>query len=299
MSGHMKILIGCDGSEYTEKVLADLKQAGLPQAAEVLVLTVAEHWLAAPTSFGGVDVRYTEDTQEAAKTAAIAQHMKSMLSFYFSGWDVKTDVAWGGAASKLIERADDWKPDLLVVGSHGRSALGRLFLGSVSQRVLHDAHCSVRIGRGKAKEPNAPAKILIALDGSKGANAAVDVVVGRHWPAGSQVRLVNATWTVPPVTSAHLVTPIADWIRAENERVHLALEAATAKLNAAGLGVSSLVEQEEPRKLICDEAENWGADCIFLGARGMGTVERLLIGSISSSVAAKATCSVEVVRIAT
>ena len=295
MSERMKILIGCDGSEFTEKVLADLKRAGLPSKAEVLVLTVAEHWLAAPASFGGIDVLYAEEPDEAAKTNAIAQNMRSLLTNSFPEWEIKTDAVWGGAASKLIEGADEWKPDLLVVGSHGRSALGRLFLGSVSQSLLHNAQCSVRISRGKIKESNEPVKILIGMDGSKSAEEAVNVVALRKWPEGSQVRLVNATWMVP--VNSRLSSPIAQWIQSERERVRLAIEAATRKLTAVGLEVSALVEQADPEKLICDEAVSWEADCVFLGARGMGVVDRLLIGSISSAVAAKALCPVEVVRI--
>ena len=295
MSERMKILIGCDGSEFTEKVLADLKRAGLPTQAEALVLTVAEHWLAAPASFGGIDVLYTEEPGEAEKTVAIAQNMKSLLANSFPEWEIKTDAMWGGAASKLIERADEWKPDLIAVGSHGRSALGRFFLGSVSQSLLHNAQCSVRISRGDIKESNEPVKILIGMDGSKSAEEAVNVVALRKWPAGSHVRLVNATWMVP--VNSRLSSPIAQWIQSERERVRLAIEAATKKLIAVGLEVSALVEQADPEKLICDEAVSWEADCVFLGARGMGVVDRLLIGSISSAVAAKAVCPVEVVRI--
>ena len=50
-------------------------------------------------------------------------------------------------ASTILEIADSWKPDLIVMGSHGRGAIGRLFLGSVSLRVATEAHTSVRITR--------------------------------------------------------------------------------------------------------------------------------------------------------
>jgi nucleotide-binding universal stress UspA family protein len=63
-----------------------------------------------------------------------------------------------------------------------------------------------------------------------------------------------------------------------------------------GLQVSTLVKQEDPKQLLCEEAERWGADCIFVGAKGVGRLERLLIGSVSSAVAARAHCSVEVIR---
>jgi nucleotide-binding universal stress UspA family protein len=293
-----KILLGYDGSECSEKMLEDLRRAGLPAQAEAFVLSAAEHWIVPPTSFGGVDLHFTEDPDEAPKTLALAQAAQARLSQYFPHWHIQTEGVWGTAASQLLAKADEWKPDLLVVGSHGRSLLGRFLLGSVSQKVLHEAHCSVRIARGAARAGEHPAKIIIGLDGSAGANNAVDAVLARSWPAGSQVRLVTATWTVPPITSARMAAPMADWISRENARVQEAQELAIAKLQGAGLDTSSVVEEEEPRHLLCEEAKRWEADCIFLGARGMGPMERLLIGSISSGVAAHALCSVEVVRVA-
>ncbi len=296
MKDRMKILIGYDGSDCSERMIWDLKHAGLPQQAEAFVLTVAEHWIAAPSSFGGVDVHFTEAPEEGPKTRALAEQAQSLISNYFPEWDVKAEAMWGTPASKLIEKADDWKPDLIVVGSHGRSAMERFFLGSVSQKLVHEAQASVRVARGTAKEAGTPVRILVAMDGSKGSQAAVEAVMARQWPAESQARLVNATWTSPLITAGHLGAPIVDWMAEENARIKTALEVATAKLQGVALMTSSVVEEEEPRALICKEAKRWGADCIFLGARGMGPVERLLIGSISSGVAARATCSVEVVR---
>jgi len=296
MNERMKILIGYDGSDCSERMLWDLKHAGLPNQAEAVVMTVAEHWLAPPTSFGGVDVHLTEAPDEGQNTRTMAAQAQSLIAYQFPEWNITTEAVWGTPASKLVEKADDWKPDLLVVGSHGRGVVGRFFLGSVSQKVLHEAHCSVRIARGVVKETASPTRILIALDGSKGARAAVDAVIARQWPAESQVHLVNATWTVPPITAGRMVAPITDWIAQENARIKTAMEAATARLQGAGFITSAVLEEDEPKDLICKEAERWGADCIFMGARGMGPVERLMIGSVSSGVAARAHCSVEIVR---
>jgi nucleotide-binding universal stress UspA family protein len=51
-----------------------------------------------------------------------------------------------------------------------------------------------------------------------------------------------------------------------------------------------------PKSVLVEEAESWGADCVFVGARGMRGVGHLLMGSVSAAVAARAHCSVEVVR---
>jgi nucleotide-binding universal stress UspA family protein len=74
------------------------------------------------------------------------------------------------------------------------------------------------------------------------------------------------------------------------------VEAAAEELRATGLVVSALVAEGEPKRCLPAEAETWGADCIFLGARGLRGIERVLLGSVSTAVTARAHCSVEVVR---
>ena len=72
------------------------------------------------------------------------------------------------------------------------------------------------------------------------------------------------------------------------------IDEAADKLRAAALKTEVVVKEEDPKRLLIAEAESWGADCIFVGARGMGRIERFLLGSVSSAVAARAHCSVEV-----
>ena len=73
-------------------------------------------------------------------------------------------------------------------------------------------------------------------------------------------------------------------------------EALEEKLRAAELVVSSVIINGDPKRLLVDEAEQWGADSIFVGARGLRLIDRLLLGSVSAAVAERAHCSVEVVR---
>jgi nucleotide-binding universal stress UspA family protein len=68
------------------------------------------------------------------------------------------------------------------------------------------------------------------------------------------------------------------------------------RLRASGLRVSSLIKQADPKTCLLTEAEAWNTDAIFVGARGHRLVDRLLLGSVSASIAARAHCSVEIVR---
>jgi nucleotide-binding universal stress UspA family protein len=69
-----------------------------------------------------------------------------------------------------------------------------------------------------------------------------------------------------------------------------------AELRAAGLALSTTVEISDPRRLLLDEAEKWGADCIFVGTRGHNRLNHWLLGSVATAVVSRAHCSVEVVR---
>lgn len=293
----MKILIGYDGSSCAESALADLRCAGLPRKVEAMVISVSEEWIPAPSSIGGVPTTFpVDELGEEREAAMLAKSAKAVIKTIFPEWEVHAEAAIGSPANILIWKAGEWNPELIVVGSHGRTALGRFFFGSVSQKVLHSADRSVRIARGKERDTGEPVRLIVGVDGSRDAEAAVKAVVTRHWPKGSQARVVGATGVVPPVSTEYMALEVEKWIAAENARVNEAVEAALSRFRGIGLGVSSVIKEVDPKRLLCAEAEDTDADCIFVGARGMGRIEGMLLGSVSSSVASRAPCSVEVIR---
>jgi nucleotide-binding universal stress UspA family protein len=293
----MKILIAYDGSEGAESAIDDLKRAGLPRRAEAIVLTIAEELFPLPASIGGVETTYAKNLLEEEKDSlALARQARSRIQALFPGWEILTEVGVGTPGSEIIARADEWRPDLIVVGSHGRTALGRMFFGSVSQKVITEARCSVRVARGRIVEPDVPARLIVGIDGSEWSDAAVEEIASRDWPDGSEVRIVNSAWTIPPTSDPGTAINYAEWIAQETERVKEAVESVAEKLGSAGLKASIVVKEQEPKALLCSEAEGLMADCIFVGSTGMGRLERFLIGSVSLGVAARAHCSVEVVR---
>lgn len=294
MTAAMKILIAYDGSACAQAALDDLRSAGLPTQANVKVVSILETWLPPPSSWALMEgtTRASEELDRLALAQGAAVSLRSM----FPGWELTAQEEIGSPSGVLLKIADDWKPDLLVVGSHSRSAAGRFFLGSVSQKLVHEAHCSVRVARGRVQEPDTPLRIVVGVDGSAGSQAAVNVVAQRSWPPKTEVKLVNATWSSPHLYAEPAATAVMKWLAEEHARIEASLQQAQEKLQAAGLQVTRLTAQEDPKTLLCEEAERWGADCMFVGAKGVGRLERLLIGSVSSAVAARAHCSVEIVR---
>lgn len=211
------------------------------------------------------------------------------------------------ALRELIKPPADAQPDLIVVGSQGRSALGRLVLGSVSQNVLTHAACSVRISRrpqADAAPRRGAVRIIIGIDGSRHSALAVSAVAGRTWPSGTEVKVIAALdvrllsvlaspapspWARPWLNVAPRMADAREWAGE-------AVGEVVADLRAAGLEATAVVEDADPKRFLVQEAERWAADCIFLGARGHSALERFLLGSVSATVAARASCSVEVVR---
>jgi nucleotide-binding universal stress UspA family protein len=293
MKERMRILIGYDGSKCADAAFDDLRRAGLPRQASAVVLSVIESWSLAPSGF-----ELMEGTDELVQIKATALLGAARVKSMMPGWEVEPEVAVGSPASAILEKAGAWNSDLIVVGSNGRTAAGRFFFGSASMKLAHEAHCTVRIARASREGPARPLRMIIGIDGSKGSKEAVNIVASRHWPENSEARIVNACWRIPTATSEPMLNRIAGWVAEEHARVKVAIDAAVEELRQAGLRTSVVMKEEEPKALLLNEAEGWNADCIFVGARGVGRVERLLTGSVSSAVAARAHCSVEVVRVA-
>ena len=175
-----------------------------------------------------------------------------------------------------------------------------MILGSVSLRVLYEAGTSVRVARGRVEVDKLPVRIIVGIDGSTNSQAALNAVAGRSWPKGTEVRLVAALDTV--LCLSLLLRESADmkWFEVSNEDDLISLrqifEPCADKLRNVGLIASVELKKGDPKHILIEEAETWQADSIFVGAKGMRGIERLLLGSVSAAVAARAHCSVEVVR---
>jgi nucleotide-binding universal stress UspA family protein len=236
------------------------------------------------------------DELEEAK--AIASQGAERLRSDFPGWKIDTEAWVDAAGSAIVREARAWKPDLVVVGSHGRSGISRWALGSISQYVLHHVTCSVRISRHRLHSQERSIRLLIAVDGSNNARAAAKTVAKRNWPAGAEARVVgvlDSGIAVAAATTLEGTIPVA--IEDESRRrMSKAVHEAAKVLTESGLPATHQVLAGKPDEVLLAEAERWSADCIFVGARTMSRLERFLLGSVSAPVASRAHCSVEIVR---
>ena len=314
----MKILIGYDGSDCAEAAIDDLHRAGLPAEVEAVVMTSADvspHLPAScyepmdPEALGRepLIIRNARLLAQAALAVARSVAIRGVdrVRSEFPTWKVSSATAGDYSPYRaLVHKADEWRPDLLVVGSHGRSAAARALLGSVAQNVLAHAACSVRVSRFRelvTRPAGGAVRLVLGIDGSPDSAASVSAVADRRWPPGSEVLVVVA---VDPLTSMSLaygphvgifgprVGPTEDAL----SRARDIAKAVAKELRREGLSAVPVVQEGDPKQVLLREADACRADCIFLGARGHSRMERFMLGSVSAAVAARSVCTVEVVR---
>ena len=146
-------------------------------------------------------------------------------------------------------------------------------------------------------------KILLAIDGSPCSGTAVAEVARRPWPEESQLRVVSVVEPPGALTAEPYMGVAGYFEEVERLKKQQAEEvlAQAAKVLRAGAGTAQVgIETEaltgSPKRTIVEEAERWGAELIVVGSHGYHTWERMLLGSVSQSVAAHALCSVEIIR---
>ena len=312
----MRILIGYDGSESADAALDDLRRAGLPREVEALIVSVSEVMMppseigsdvvGAPLMSGRLSAVLAQVEAQAAQKLKEAQEFASKagdrVRSYFPNWNVEARAIAGTPSTELINKADDWKADLVVVGSQGRSPIGRFILGSVSKKVVTDSLHSVRVARGAIdKDEGRPPRVMIGVDGSPEAKQAIREVGMRVWPKGTEVRIVAVDDGTSPKRIARVLPTAAAMIRDSNDEAfdpsRMMVEWAERELRAIGLQVSVAIEKGDPQRVLIEEARKWDADSIFVGSRKFdGSFERFWLGSVSTALVTKAHCSVEVVR---
>lgn len=316
MGERMRVLIAYDGSVHADAALEDLRRAGLPDDAEALVVSVADGLVHTHSSFAevtgtaltsrrvtsAIELARSQAEQLVEEAREFAARACGRLLWDFPGWDVRTRVLEGTPSWELLQQAERWWPDLIVAGSHGRSALGRFFLGSVSEALAVGARCSVRVGRHNRERTNdAPTRLVVGIDGSLGARRAVRAVATRTWPAWTEARLVVVDEGEGPTRVADIEPKWSDLINACAEdgpvSARLMAESARLLLDERGLSASVVLREGDPRRVLADEARAWAADSVFVGARGLGSLgESPGLGGVSAALVTNATCSVEVVR---
>ena len=257
-----RILVATDGSPEAGRA-AELA-ARLAKALDSELHVV--HVRFAPTEFA-----LAQAGEEARETAEReAQRIREVADLEVSG----VHVGVGRVDAEGVRLAEDLGAGLTVVGSRGVGPLRRALMGSVSTAVVRHAHGSVLVVRGEARMPS---RVLVAVDGSGEAAAALRVAAEVSDAAGSELHVVSI--------GGHAILPLqGERLVQAGQDAWETLERQLEEFERPERVTDTHVEVGDPDEKIVLLAERLGADLISMGSRGLGPLRRVLLGSVSDSV---------------
>lgn len=289
MSLPKKLLIATDFSEGAERAGGVAMALAARFGAEL-------HWvhgighLPAGTTPSGLPLltRYVEQ----ARHAAVEKLGASVARARDSGLNSEGHIVDAPAADGVADLARQIGADCLVVGSHGHSALRRIWLGSVAERIVRQAACRVLIVRGEGA-PAAHETIVLGDDLTPFSTAARKAAIDWARCLGGRLEVVHSIdLGIPYLSSVEVVVPSTFLDQAYTDA--LSRLAGDSK-NAGDLQIADHVVSEKPVAALCEHAERRDAGLIIVGTHSRHGLDRLLLGSVAEGVARRAPCSVLVV----
>jgi nucleotide-binding universal stress UspA family protein len=285
----MRIIVATDGSPDAMAAIEWTRLLPLPADSRFLVVSAVP-----PPVLPSLPDWETE-TRHALVRAAQAVVDDAVRRLGKTG---EARLVEGDPREAIITTAMDWDADLVVMGARGLSAVKEIFLGSVSLGVARHAPCPVLVCKGT---PRSVRTLTVAHDGSPGAGAALRFVAALPLSPAMRLRVVGIAQAIHyPATAPDLVEPTLRAViaQAEDER-RRSLKGTLAPELARLPGrvpVELVVSVGIPARAIVEDADAAETDLLVVGARGLGAMKRLALGSVSESVLRHAGCPVLVVR---
>lgn len=232
-------------------------------------------------------------TDELAEIARAA--LDRVVDGRFDGLDVHREtVSQPSAWVAICEHAEEREADLVVIGTHGRTGVERLLIGSTAERVARHAPCPVLVVRGTDPDDGFPRHLLVATDFSPESEGALDVareIALRH---GSSVTVGHVYDDGPILLGEHAA--ITDTAAVDAELRDKLNEAMKQKLADVAEVKVALLAGASPVVGLCDLAGKESVDLIVTATHGRSGVARALMGSVAERLVRHAPCSVLVVR---
>ena len=293
----MKVLAAIDALKSSHGALDALRRLPLPKKSDVTLLTVLEDI----SRVGVVGVYSVSAVSEiVAQMRSAAQRLLEDESTRLRkwGWTVQGVIREGNAAGEIVAFASEFQSDLIIVGSRGLHSVESRLLGGVAEKVMRDAPCSVLLAESEdgASTKREPVRILLAFDGSEGANAAVDLL--SSWPLDdrTEIRVVSVLELITHYRMDILQRLSPIW-EEEKRRAESELEGVLRALSSTPARVTTkLCESGDVSGEILTRARAFDADLIVVGAKGKRCPDRFRIGKVPGRLAHHSDCSILVVH---
>lgn len=148
----MRIILAIDGSSFSDAAVTEIAARPWPAESEVRIISVVEPPLLPTVETWVPPDNYIQALEQAGEDQArsvLGKAADRITSEQRDKLRVTTEIVKGHPKHAIIDAAETWEADLIVVGSHGYRGLTKLWLGSVSQAVASHAKCSVEIVRSR------------------------------------------------------------------------------------------------------------------------------------------------------
>lgn len=301
----MKILMTTDGSKDATTAMVTATRLLRPETHQVHILCVApELYVARPRAKKSKStiIREAYRKRIPRETRRIVEDARQRLRD--EGWEAETLTEIGSPADVIIRMAEDY--DVTVVGAPSVSEQVRTGVGPVASRVVEYAPGTVLVGRESV--PTTGLRILLAVDGSSVAENALRVMTEQFNLDSAEITLIHVVetpwirlgldreWLDYPLDAFERADPevrLEQALRLESQEV---IDDARRLLDQLGFSASSVIREGNPATEIVGHAEAEEFDLVVLGATGAADVKHKMLGSVSTTVAWQAPCSVSVVK---
>jgi nucleotide-binding universal stress UspA family protein len=294
-----RILCPLDFSPFSRHALAQGVALAREFGAEISALHVFALSPVVQTvpagGYMGIDPLSLSASRRAALTAELREFTYEVDA---GGVVMHAGVDEGDPVDVIVKAAADWPADLIVMGTHGRTGLGRLLLGSVTERVLRRATCPVLTVPRQVESPACAltlGRLLVAVDFSPASLHALEYAAKLAAPEGPGICVLNVVELFGATRElATLDTPDfrVELVRAARTQ----LAAAVPPAMRANYPVAEIVATGRACDEIVRVAAEEECDAIVLGIRGRSRTDLLLLGSTTQHVVRQAQCPVLTVR---
>jgi nucleotide-binding universal stress UspA family protein len=147
----MRILVASDGSEHSTAAVDAVLNRPWPVGSSITVISVAHAPFPMVDPYFGIGMAGYEKLSTALSQAA--QQIADVVVATLRGAGFTADASFrlGDARVEILRAAEEWKADLIILGSHGRTGISRWLLGSVAEHVVRHASCSVEVARSSKR----------------------------------------------------------------------------------------------------------------------------------------------------
>ncbi len=292
----MRWLIALDESEFSERILGWMRTFPHPAHTVLTVVHVLEP-IELPETLG-VRGQALVRQQQGSMVEALLDRARALLAQSFE--TVEVILREGVPSQEILQVIHEHQPDLVVSGMRGFYRSAGFAFGSVSQRLLAYAPCSLMLVPGKVTS-RLGLRVMVATDGSPDALRAADLV--KDLPGVQEIVVVSV---VRPLGAAQAVldrfqgaesrTMRADLLRSRRAAARKALAMTLEILKGRSANIRAVVLSGHPAEAIVRAARRDGADLLVIGARGFTGMKAVALGSVSHAVAQLATCPVLIVK---